>query len=152
VQAVVATDVAARGIHVDDVSLVIHFDAANDSKAYLHRSGRTARAGRDGAVITLSTPKLVSQVVRLQQGAGVDVLHHDLRSAPQPMTAEALAGSGHPGPVKQLSGRPPYARNRRGGYQGHKSGYKGGGSQHHRGGPRPGNRHATWGKPAKAAR
>ena len=146
-QAVVATDVAARGIHVDDVSLVIHFDAANDPKAYLHRSGRTARAGADGAVITLSTPKLVSQVVRLQQGAGVDVLHHDLRSAPQPMTAEALVESGHPGPVKQHVGRKPYPGNRGGGYKGHKGGPRPG-----RGGSRPGNRHETWGKPVKAAR
>ena len=152
-QAVVATDVAARGIHVDDVSLVIHFDAANDSKAYLHRSGRTARAGRDGAVITLSTPKLVSQVVRLQQGAGVDVLHHDLRSAPQPMTAEALVETGHPGPVKQQGGRKPYAGNRGGGgYKGHKGGYKGGAPRSNRGGSRPGQRHQTWGKPAKVAR
>jgi len=89
-QVVVATDVAARGIHVDDVSLVIHFDAANDAKSYLHRSGRTARAGRDGCVITLTTPKQVGQVVRHQRDAKVEVLHHDLRSVPQPMTADAL--------------------------------------------------------------
>ena len=93
-QVVVATDVAARGIHVDDVDLVVHFDAPNDAKAYLHRSGRTARAGKDGCVVTISTPKFVSQVVRLQQGAGVEVLHHDLRSVPRPMTAEALAEHG----------------------------------------------------------
>ena len=94
VQAVVATDVAARGIHVDDVDLVIHFDAANDPKAYLHRSGRTARAGKDGCVVTISTPKFVDQVVRLQRGAGVEVLHHDLRTAPRLLTAEALAETG----------------------------------------------------------
>jgi superfamily II DNA/RNA helicase len=98
-QVVVATDVAARGIHVDDVGLVVHFDAAGDAKSYLHRSGRTARAGRDGCVVTLTTPKAVPQVVRLQQSAGVEVLHHDLRTAPRPMTAEALSESGHPGPV-----------------------------------------------------
>ena len=69
VRAVVATDVAARGIHVDNVDLVIHFDAASDPKAYLHRSGRTARAGKDGCVVTISTPKFVDQVVRLQRGA-----------------------------------------------------------------------------------
>src|SRR3954447_16636861 len=96
---VVATDVAARGIHVDDVGLVVHFDAAGAAKAYLHRSGRTARAGRDGCVVTLTTPRAVGQVVRLQQNAGVEVLHHDLRTAPKPMTAEALAQAGHPGPV-----------------------------------------------------
>jgi superfamily II DNA/RNA helicase len=98
-QVVVATDVAARGIHVDDVGLVVHFDAAGDAKSYLHRSGRTARAGRDGCVVTLTTPRGVAQVVRLQQNAGVEVLHHDLRTAPRPMTAEARADSGHPGPV-----------------------------------------------------
>jgi hypothetical protein len=51
-------------------------------------------------VVTLTTPRAVAQVVRLQQTAGVEVLHHDLRSAPRPMTAEALAGAGHPGPVR----------------------------------------------------
>jgi len=99
-EVVVATDVAARGIHVDDVGLVVHFDAAGDAKAYLHRSGRTARAGRDGCVVTLTTPRGVPQVVRLQQNAGVEVLHHDLRTAPRPMTAAALAEAGHPGPVR----------------------------------------------------
>src|SRR5262249_13341341 len=99
-EVVVATDVAARGIHVDDVGLVVHFDAAGHAKSYLPRSGRTARAGRDGCGVPLTTPKAVSQVVRLQQNAGVEVLHHDLRSAPRPMTAEALADAGHPGPVR----------------------------------------------------
>ena len=51
--ALVATDVAARGIHVDDVGLVVHTDAAEDYKTYLHRSGRTGRAGKQGTVITL---------------------------------------------------------------------------------------------------
>jgi superfamily II DNA/RNA helicase len=101
----VATDVAARGIHVDNVDLVIHFDAANDPKAYLHRSGRTARAGLDGCVVTISTPKFVNQVARLQQGAGVEVLHHDIRSAPQPMTAASLAESGDPRPMRAPAGR-----------------------------------------------
>ena len=60
-QVVVATDVAARGIHVDDVGLVVHFDAAGDAKSYLHRSGRTARAGSDGGVVTMTTPKSLSR-------------------------------------------------------------------------------------------
>jgi superfamily II DNA/RNA helicase len=50
----VATDVAARGIHVDDIDVVVHYDPADDHKTYLHRSGRTARAGDSGVVITLS--------------------------------------------------------------------------------------------------
>jgi superfamily II DNA/RNA helicase len=112
-QAVVATDVAARGIHVDNVDLVIHFDAANDPKAYLHRSGRTARAGLEGAVVTITTPKFVAAVVRIQQGAGVEVLHHDIRTVPHPMTAEALAESGHPGPAKSSYQKPASS----GGYQ-----------------------------------
>ena len=109
-QVVVATDVAARGIHVDDVGLVVHFDAAGDAKSYLHRSGRTARAGNDGCVVTLTTSRAVHQVVRLQQNAGVKVLHHDLRTAPKPMTAEALAEAGHPGPVRTHDARRPQGR------------------------------------------
>jgi superfamily II DNA/RNA helicase len=109
-QVVVATDVAARGIHVDDVGLVVHFDAASDPKSYLHRSGRTARAGNDGCVVTLTTPRLVHQVVRIHQGAGVESLHHDLRTAPSSMTAEALAESGHPGPVRTHDTKRPTGR------------------------------------------
>jgi superfamily II DNA/RNA helicase len=117
-QVVVATDVAARGIHVDDVGLVVHFDAAGDAKSYLHRSGRTARAGRDGCVVTLTTPRLVATVVRMQQNAGVEVLHHDLRSAPRPMTAEALAETGHPGPVRTHDGPRPHRAGPRKPYRG----------------------------------
>ena len=56
VPVLVATDVAARGIHVDDVSLVLHVDPPQDGKDYLHRSGRTARAGESGVVVLLTTP------------------------------------------------------------------------------------------------
>ena len=49
----VATDVAARGLHIDDVEIVVHYDPPQDHKAYLHRSGRTARAGESGIVVTL---------------------------------------------------------------------------------------------------
>jgi superfamily II DNA/RNA helicase len=52
----VATDVAARGVHVDDIELVIHVDPPAEHKAYLHRSGRTARAGKEGEVVTLVLP------------------------------------------------------------------------------------------------
>ncbi len=57
VQALVATDVAARGIHVDAVACVVHFDLPADAKDYVHRSGRTARAGAEGTVVTLVTPE-----------------------------------------------------------------------------------------------
>ena len=91
---VVATDVAARGIHVDGVSLVVHYDVPTEHKAYLHRSGRTARAGSSGIVVTMTTPRHVGSVVRLQKSAGVTARHHDARTAPRPMTPEALAVSG----------------------------------------------------------
>jgi superfamily II DNA/RNA helicase len=93
-QAVIATDVAARGIHVDAVELVVHFDPPSDPKAYLHRSGRTARAGVSGAVVTLVTPRQVGTAVQMQHAAGVQSRYHDLRSVPRPMTATALAESG----------------------------------------------------------
>ncbi len=122
VQAVVATDVAARGIHVDSVDLVVHFDAASDPKAYLHRSGRTARAGLAGCVVTITTPKFLNQVVRLQSSAGVQVRHHDSRSTPEPMSAAVLDESGTDGPAQRT----------------HASGsYKGGG--HKGGGPKGGS-------------
>jgi superfamily II DNA/RNA helicase len=67
----VATDVAARGIHVDDVDLVVHFDPPNDSKDYLHRSGRTARAGASGTALVLALPEQVRAVEVLHRDAGV---------------------------------------------------------------------------------
>jgi superfamily II DNA/RNA helicase len=67
----VATDIAARGIHVDDVSLVVHADPPVEHKAYLHRSGRTARAGADGTVVTLMLDDQVSDVRDLTRKAGI---------------------------------------------------------------------------------
>nr|WP_305070117.1 DEAD/DEAH box helicase [Microlunatus sp. Gsoil 973] len=67
----VATDIAARGIHVDDVALVIHADPPVEHKAYLHRSGRTARAGKSGTVVTLATPDQMQQVNQLTRAAGI---------------------------------------------------------------------------------
>jgi superfamily II DNA/RNA helicase len=67
VRALVATDVAARGIHVDAVGCVIHFDAPADHKDYVHRSGRTGRAGEDGTVVTLVLPEQVRPIRLLQR-------------------------------------------------------------------------------------
>ncbi|MCA0337686.1 MAG: DEAD/DEAH box helicase [Actinobacteria bacterium] len=67
----VATDIAARGIHVDDVGLVIHADPPVEHKAYLHRSGRTARAGASGTVVTLMTDDQVGDVRDLTRKAGI---------------------------------------------------------------------------------
>jgi superfamily II DNA/RNA helicase len=67
----VATDIAARGIHVDDVALVVHADPPAEHKAYLHRSGRTARAGAAGTVVTLMTDQQVRDVRDLTRAAGI---------------------------------------------------------------------------------
>ena len=69
----VATDVAARGIHVDGVEVVVHYDPPSDHKTYLHRSGRTARAGTDGLVVTLSLWDEELIVKRLQKRVGLDM-------------------------------------------------------------------------------
>jgi superfamily II DNA/RNA helicase len=79
VAALVATDVAARGIHVDDVTLVLHVDPPADPKDYLHRSGRTARAGESGMVVTIVTPTDERAVRGLLGAAGVDPTHRDAR-------------------------------------------------------------------------
>ncbi|MFF4344654.1 DEAD/DEAH box helicase [Kitasatospora sp. NPDC001540] len=78
---VVATDVAARGIHVDGIDLVLNVDPAGDHKDYLHRSGRTARAGRSGIVVTLVLPHQRRGVFRLMEDAGVDASRHILDHA-----------------------------------------------------------------------
>lgn len=72
-QVMVATDVAARGIHVDSVEIVIHYDPPNEHKTYLHRSGRTARAGSKGLVVSLVMWNEELEVRRLQKRIGVDL-------------------------------------------------------------------------------
>jgi superfamily II DNA/RNA helicase len=67
----VATDIAARGIHVDGIDLVLHFDPPAEPKAYLHRSGRTARAGAAGTVVTLVLPEQATEVAKLHRRAQV---------------------------------------------------------------------------------
>ncbi|MFE3644613.1 DEAD/DEAH box helicase [Streptomyces sp. NPDC059169] len=76
VNVLVATDVAARGIHVDGIDLVLNVDPAGDHKDYLHRSGRTARAGRSGTVVSLALPHQRRQIFRLMEDAGVDASRH----------------------------------------------------------------------------
>jgi len=71
VRVLVATDIAARGIHVDDVALVVHVDPPAEHKAYLHRSGRTARAGASGAVVTVATREQTRAVRALAKQAGI---------------------------------------------------------------------------------
>jgi len=71
VPVLVATDIAARGLHVEGIDLVVHFDPPAEPKAYLHRSGRTARAGAAGTVVTLVLPEQTSEVARLHRRAQV---------------------------------------------------------------------------------
>lgn len=73
VKVLVATDVAARGVHVDDVELVIHVDPPTEHKAYLHRSGRTARAGSSGDVVTICLPEQRKDLAALLRKASITV-------------------------------------------------------------------------------
>ncbi|NRG40348.1 DEAD/DEAH box helicase [Rathayibacter sp. VKM Ac-2804] len=86
VKVLVATDVAARGVHVDDVELVIHVDPPMEHKAYLHRSGRTARAGSEGDVVTVVLPTQRGDVKTLLRKAAIQV-------TPQLVTADSAAVS-----------------------------------------------------------
>jgi superfamily II DNA/RNA helicase len=89
-RALVATDIAARGIHVDSIGLVIHADPPAEHKAYLHRSGRTARAGADGVVITLQSPAQAADVRGLMRRAGVSPLA--ARVSPGSALLRSIAG------------------------------------------------------------
>jgi superfamily II DNA/RNA helicase len=84
VQALVATDVAARGIHVDDVSCVIHFDVPADAKDYVHRSGRTGRAGAEGSVIALVTPDQQAAATTLRRNLDLNITGPDGVELAQP--------------------------------------------------------------------
>ncbi|WP_374991094.1 DEAD/DEAH box helicase [Streptomyces sp. LHD-70] len=87
VTALVATNVAARGIHVDDLDLVVNVDPPTDHKDYLHRGGRTARAGASGSVVTLVLPEEKREMSRLMSVAGINATTTRIRS-----TDEQLAG------------------------------------------------------------
>jgi superfamily II DNA/RNA helicase len=82
-----ATDIAARGIHVDDVAIVVHVDPPTEHKAYLHRSGRTARAGAGGTVVTLSTPDQNGEVRTLTRQAGITPVVSAVRPGAEQITA-----------------------------------------------------------------
>ncbi|MHB1211104.1 MAG: DEAD/DEAH box helicase [Candidatus Nanopelagicales bacterium] len=90
VRVLVATDIAARGIHVDDVGLVVHVDPPAEHKAYLHRSGRTARAGSDGVVVTVDTPDQRGDLRALMRQASITPTQHSV--APGAHVIRELAG------------------------------------------------------------
>ena len=92
----VATNVAARGIHVDDVDLVVQFDPPNDHKDYLHRSGRTARAGATGLVVALAEQGQLRDLQRLHRAAGVTAASHHVATGHH--LVRQIAASGTPVP------------------------------------------------------
>jgi superfamily II DNA/RNA helicase len=81
----VATDIAARGVHVDDVQLVVHVDPPAEHKAYLHRSGRTARAGSAGDVVTVVLPEQRRDTSALMRRAGISVSPQQVTAASEPV-------------------------------------------------------------------
>ena len=101
----VATDVAARGIHVDDVGLVVHVDPPADPKDYLHRAGRTARAGESGTVVTLVLPHQEREVTKMAERAGVKASKSRVR--PGDAGLVAITGSRQPSgiPVPERAAR-----------------------------------------------
>ncbi len=128
VPVLVATDVAARGIHVDDVGLVVQADPAADHKDYLHRAGRTARAGGKGAVVTLVLPHQRRGMMRLAESAGV--VTEPVRVRPGDENVAELTGGTKPSgyPVKLPAPKP----------QRGSGGFNKGGKRFGGGGSRPG--------------
>ena len=123
--ALVATDIAARGIHVDDVALVVHADPPTEHKAYLHRSGRTARAGAEGTVVTLMTSEQKGDVRALTRAAGITATTTRIDSVSHPVLAELAPGERRrPGALVLTQGQ--------GGQSAGTSGTKSGGGQRRR--------------------
>jgi len=108
-QALVATDVAARGIHVDDVACVVHFDPPADEKDYVHRSGRTGRAGADGVVVSLVGEDQVKAVRTLQRALGLPEHLGRPGDAP-PVDAAPIRLEAPAAPSERTAGRGERAR------------------------------------------
>ncbi len=119
----VATDIASRGIHVDDVLLVVHVDPPAEHKAYLHRSGRTARAGASGTVVTVATPEQLKSVRTLARLASVNptttkvvpghALLKELAGASQAPSSTSPVVSPKPAPKPAPKASPASSRPRR---------------------------------------
>src|SRR4051794_17910848 len=130
-----ATDIAARGIHVDEVTLVVHVDPPAEHKAYLHRSGRTARAGAGGAVVTVSTPDQAGEVRTLARQAGIT----PKVSVVRPGAAQIAELTGPAAPYVEPAPAPePQPQGQGGGGGRRRRGGSGGGAPPRGGGPRGG--------------
>ena len=151
VRVLVATDIAARGIHVDDIALVIHVDPPAEHKAFLHRSGRTARAGAEGIVATVMTPDQAGDVRSLARAAGisptvtkVDPTHPLLAELTGPVAPKVAPRPPRPEDLAAVRQRPGQPGRRRGQAPGQpRSGAP-------RNGGRPAGNHARSGSPAGA--
>ncbi|MFB7108908.1 DEAD/DEAH box helicase [Streptomyces sp. NPDC056291] len=97
VTALVATNVAARGIHIDDLDLVVNVDPPTDHKDYLHRGGRTARAGGSGSVVTLVLPEQKRDITRLMSDAGIRPRTASIKSSDEELAT--LTGAREPSGV-----------------------------------------------------
>ena len=132
VDTLVATDIAARGIHVDDIALVIHADPPEEHKAFLHRSGRTARAGAEGTVITMVTENMRRHTKRLAKDAGIDPIMKTVVKG-DPILTEIAPGERELKEMPNLEERRPQ---RGGGGGGRSGGPRRGGSKFGGGGQR----------------
>ncbi|MFD4523800.1 DEAD/DEAH box helicase [Streptomyces sp. NPDC058470] len=113
VTVLVATNVAARGIHVDNLDLVVNVDPPTDPKDYLHRGGRTARAGESGSVVTLVTPNQRREMTRLMAAAGITPQNTQVRSGEAELNR--ITGSQAPSGIPVVIKAPVVERSRRGG-------------------------------------
>jgi superfamily II DNA/RNA helicase len=145
IRVLVATDVAARGVHVDDIALVIHVDPPTEHKAYLHRSGRTARAGASGTVVTLVLPEQRREVAQLLRAAGVSAspvqvtatsdavreligeVAAKVTPAPLAVQAPSRPRADRPAGQERRGGAQPARRTGRGADSGERAGSTGGG-------------------------
>ncbi|KMO95328.1 DEAD/DEAH box helicase [Streptomyces roseus] len=145
VTALIATNVAARGIHIDDLDLVVNIDPPTDHKDYLHRGGRTARAGESGSVVTLVLPDQRRDMTRLMSDAGISPRTAQIKSSDEELSR--LTGAKEPSGIPvvlEVPQQPAPAKARSG------SGAGTGSSRRRSSGPRTGS--ATGGAPAAGGR
>jgi ATP-dependent RNA helicase DeaD len=127
-QLLVATDVAARGLDVDGVTHVYNYDIPQDPESYIHRIGRTGRAGQQGTAITLVAPKDIGELKEIERAIGSVLERKAVQGAPtnedgrRPVAAKPSSGAGHEREGKRWQGRGPSARANVGGLAGKSGG------------------------------